>query len=94
MTYQQKGALIFGLAGFSLLPIWRMAAGGRGLNFWEYLGSVLITRAGGASFPHLTTEEAIEKARKAYCQLKGLDYEQSYSDHFPIGSNSFMACRT
>lgn len=82
MTHNQKGALVIGLLGFSLLPIWRMAAGGRGINLWQYFNAVILTRAGGEYYPHVTVEEAIENARMAYCEVKGLDYEKSYSHHF------------
>ena len=94
MTNRQKGALVIGILGFSFLPMWRMAAGGRGLNLWQYFNAVILTRAGGEYYPHVTVEEAIENARIAYCEVMGLDYEQSYSGHFGAGTTAIMARRT
>lgn len=66
--------------------MWRQVAGGSGLNFWEYMEAVILTRGGDEYYPHVTVKEAIENARRAYCEVMGLDYEQSYSSYFVSGS--------
>lgn len=88
MNKQTTGALIIGGFFFSLLPLWRQSAGGFGINFWQYMNAVIITRGGDEYYPHQTIEEAIEAARVAYCDIMGLDYEQSYSSHYtnPVGA--------
>ena len=82
MNNKTTGAIVIGSFFFSLLPLWRQAAGGFGLNFWEYLNAVIIIRGGAENYLHQSIEEAIEAARVAYCDVKDLDYEQSYSSHY------------
>ena len=65
---------LLALLGFSLLPIWRPAAGWEGQNLWEYLGTTVLVE----KLEHTTVEEAIEDARRAYCKVMGLDYSKSY----------------
>jgi len=81
MTKQEKGVLILGFTIFSFLPIWRCVGGSPGMNLWEYAGIAFLRSPG--SYPHIPSEEAIENARRAYCQVKGLDYEEVY-DSYPI----------
>lgn len=93
MELAQKRALFVGAMGFSFLPIWRMSAGGSGLNLWQYFNSAILAKKEIIPYPHVTVEEAIENARQAYCQAKGLDYEQSYSDHFAAGVSPSISRR-
>ena len=79
MTKQQKEALIIGAVAFSFLPIWRCVGGTPGMNLWQY-SNIAFLRAPG-SYPHVSSEEAIENARRAYCKVKGLDYESAYSNY-------------
>lgn len=79
MTKEQKGLLVIGFVTFSLLPIWRCAAEKPNMNFWQY-ANISFLRSPG-SYPHIPIDEAIEEARRAYCEVMGLDYEQSYSSH-------------
>ena len=82
MNQRATGAVVIGAFFFSLLPMWRQTAGGFGLSFWQYMNAVILTRGGDEYYPHQTISEAIESARIAYCEVKGLDYEQSYSSHY------------
>lgn len=78
MTGIQKGLIVGGV--LTLLPIWRCAGGQRGMNFWQY-ANVAFLRSPG-SYPHIPIEEAIERARSAYCEVKGLNcYEEVYSTY-------------
>ena len=76
MTHRQKGAVVIGLFALSFFPIWRCAGGWRGINLWEYIDVAMFR--GLEAIPHVPIEEAIENARKAYCEVMGLDYEQSF----------------
>ena len=76
MNQKQKGALIIGLLGFSTLPIWRPAGGWKGMSLWKFAATTVFVE----QLEHITIEEAIEEARQAYCEVMGLDYEQSYSE--------------
>lgn len=54
-----KGAVIIGMLGLSLLPIWRKAPDEYGLNFWQFLGFTPLSA-------HLPYEEAVQQAREAF----------------------------
>jgi hypothetical protein len=62
--------------GISFLPIWRPAAGWKGQNLWQFARTTIFAE----QLEHITIEEAIEEARIAYCEVMGLDYNQSYSE--------------
>ncbi len=81
ITKKQKGALLIGLIGFSLLPIWRCVGGQSGMTFWEYANIAFLRPPD--SYPHIPTEKAIVNARRAYCEVKGLNYGEIY-DSYPI----------
>ena len=66
------------ILGLSMLPVWRPASGWKGQNFWEYAATTIFRE----QLEHITIEEAIEEARRAYCEVNGLDYEQSYTEHY------------
>lgn len=82
MAERPRAGLFVALTLLSFVPIWRQSAGGVGLTWWEYMDAVIITRGGDEYYPHVTIEEGIENARMAYCDVMGLDYEQSYSSHY------------
>lgn len=81
MIHRQKGAIIIGLVAFSFLPIWRCAGGWPSMNFWQY-ANISFLRSPG-SYPHIPIDEAIERSRRAYCEVKGLNYEEVYGS-YPI----------
>ena len=78
----KRGVAIIGLLGLSLLPIWRCAGGQPSMNFWQYANIAFLRPP--ESYPHIPIETAIERARQAYCEVMGLDYEQVYYDSYPI----------
>jgi len=61
--------LLASFAVFSLAPIWRCAAGWQGMNLWEYMRLTMIQ--GPVVIEHVPIEEAIENARRAYCEVMG-----------------------
>lgn len=75
-TANKKAAVLTGLLGFSLLPMWRPAGGYKGQNLWQYLGTTVFVE----KLEHITVEEAIENARLAYCEVMGLSYEEAYAE--------------
>lgn len=68
----------------SFLPVWRVTSGKPAENFWSYAAYCFFT----PDREHIPVEQAVEEARLAYCEYHGLDYEQSYTEHYEVPENS------
>jgi len=79
MTREQKEAILVGCLVFSAFPMWRAVGGGGEMNLWQYIDVAFLRSPD--SFPHQPLELGIEKARRAYCDVKGLNYESVYSSY-------------